>query len=35
VMDTGRIDDVGTHEELIRRCELYRGLYEIHFKQSA
>jgi len=35
VMDNGRIDDVGTHEELIQRCELYRGLYEIHFKQSA
>jgi ATP-binding cassette subfamily B protein/subfamily B ATP-binding cassette protein MsbA len=35
VMNAGRIDDVGTHEELIRRCELYRGLYEIHFKQSA
>jgi len=34
VMDGGRINDVGKHEELIQRCELYRGLYEIHFKQS-
>jgi ATP-binding cassette, subfamily B, bacterial MsbA len=31
VMDAGRILDLGTHKELIGRCELYRRLYEIHF----
>ena len=31
VMDSGRILDVGTHEELIGRCDLYHRLYRIHF----
>ncbi|NLE36926.1 MAG: ABC transporter ATP-binding protein, partial [Pirellulaceae bacterium] len=38
VMDSGRILDVGTHEELIERCDLYRRLHRIHFsdlRQSA
>ncbi len=38
VMQAGRILDVGTHEELLARCELYRRLYQIQFedlKQSA
>lgn len=38
VMDAGRVLDVGTHDELIRRCELYRRLHEIQFsdlRQSA
>jgi len=38
VMQDGRILDIGTHNELIARCELYRRLYEIQFddlKQSA
>ena len=38
VMQDGRILDVGTHSELIGRCELYRRLYQIQFddlKQSA
>jgi len=38
VMEDGRILDVGTHAELIARCELYRRLYQIQFddlKQSA
>lgn len=35
VMDGGRIIDVGTHDELLRRCDLYRRLYQIGFKQSA
>ncbi|MGO8748489.1 MAG: ABC transporter ATP-binding protein [Thermoguttaceae bacterium] len=38
VMQDGRILDLGTHHELIARCDLYRRLYEIQFedlKQSA
>ncbi len=35
VMDGGRIIDVGTHDELLRRCDLYRRLYQIGFKQTA
>ena len=38
VMQDGRILDIGTHTELIGRCELYRRLYQIQFddlKQSA
>ena len=35
VMDAGRIVDVGTHDELMGRCDLYRRLHEIQFKQSA
>ena len=37
-MQDGRILDLGTHHELIARCDLYRRLYEIQFedlKQSA
>ena len=38
VMDGGRILDVGRHDELITRCDLYRRLYQIQFedlKQTA
>ncbi|HUE75088.1 MAG TPA: ABC transporter ATP-binding protein, partial [Pirellulaceae bacterium] len=35
VMDGGRIIDVGPHEELLKRCDLYRRLYQIGFKQTA
>ena len=35
VMDQGRIIDVGTHEELMQRCELFQRLNEIQFKQAA
>ncbi|MFO0903795.1 MAG: ABC transporter ATP-binding protein [Pirellulales bacterium] len=35
VMDEGRIVDCGTHAELIARCDLYRRLHEIQFRQSA
>jgi ABC-type multidrug transport system fused ATPase/permease subunit len=30
VMSDGRIEDVGLHNELMRRCELYARLYQIH-----
>lgn len=35
VMDAGRILDVGTHDELLPRCELYARLYDIQFRQTA
>ena len=35
VMDQGRITDVGTHEELMSRCDLYQRLHELQFKRSA
>ena len=35
VMEAGRIVDVGTHDELTQRCNLYRRLHEIQFRQSA
>lgn len=37
-MEKGRILDVGRHDELLTRCNLYRRLYQIHFedlKQTA
>ncbi|WP_254512934.1 ABC transporter ATP-binding protein [Anatilimnocola floriformis] len=35
VLDGGRVLDIGTHEELIGRCELYRRLYHLGFKATA
>jgi ATP-binding cassette subfamily B protein/subfamily B ATP-binding cassette protein MsbA len=35
VMDAGRMVDLGTHEQLLARCPLYRRLQEIQFKQIA
>ena len=35
VLDSGRIADLGTHDELINRCDLYRRLHDIQFRQSA
>jgi len=35
VMEAGRIVDLGTHDELTQRCNLYRRLHEIQFRQSA
>jgi len=35
VMESGRIADLGTHDELIRRCELYRRLYDVQLRQTA
>ena len=28
VMDNGGIADMGTHEELLARCDMYREIYE-------
>lgn len=35
VMNDGEIVDDGTHDELSQRCDLYRRLYQISFKESA
>ncbi|MCH7725321.1 MAG: ATP-binding cassette domain-containing protein [Planctomycetes bacterium] len=35
VMDEGRILDIGTHQELIGRCDLYQRLYQAGFRESA
>ena len=35
VMDAGGIVDLGTHHELVGRCELYRRLYDIQLRQTA
>ena len=35
VMQAGRILDVGNHDELLRRSELYSRLYSIQFKETA
>ena len=32
VMDGGRISDMGTHEELLQRSEIYREVYESQTK---
>ena len=28
IMNDGRIDDIGTHDELLNRNEVYKDLYE-------
>ena len=33
VMHSGRMLDVGTHEQLLARCDLYRKLHQIQFDQ--
>ena len=35
VMEAGRIVDIGSHQELVARCAVYRRLHEIQFRQSA
>jgi ATP-binding cassette subfamily B protein/subfamily B ATP-binding cassette protein MsbA len=35
VMQTGRILDLGSHEELLGRCGLYRRLYQIQLEASS
>jgi ABC-type multidrug transport system fused ATPase/permease subunit len=34
VLDAGRVADVGTHEELLERCDVYRHLYRTQFVDS-
>ncbi len=35
VIDGGKIQDAGRHEELLQRCETYSRLHEIQFSRSA
>ncbi len=35
IMDKGRISDVGTHDELMERSEIYREVYESQTKEDA
>ena len=35
VMNCGRILDVGTHDQLLHRCDLYSRLYDIQLKEIA
>ena len=35
VLESGRVVDLGNHNELIGRCELYRRLYQINLRESA
>lgn len=35
VMDAGRIVDDGTHDELLRRCDVYNRLYQSGLRQTA
>jgi ATP-binding cassette subfamily B protein/subfamily B ATP-binding cassette protein MsbA len=34
VMNAGNLIDVGTHEQLLSRCDLYRRLYQIQFREA-
>ena len=35
VMNSGRIADLGTHDQLMGRCDIYRRLHQIQFKETA
>ncbi len=35
VMDQGRIVDIGTHQELMSRCQLYSGLHQMQLRETA
>jgi subfamily B ATP-binding cassette protein MsbA len=35
VMNSGRIADLGTHDQLMARCDIYRRLHQIQFKETA
>lgn len=32
ILDNGKIDDIGTHDELISRCEIYKDIYDAQQK---
>lgn len=34
VMNDGRIEDIGAHQDLLKSCDLYRKLYEIQFNDE-
>jgi len=34
VMDKGQVLDVGSHADLLLRCELYQRLYHLQFKSG-
>jgi ABC-type multidrug transport system fused ATPase/permease subunit len=34
VLDQGRVVDLGAHDELMNRCDLYRRLYQIHLRET-
>jgi ATP-binding cassette subfamily B protein/subfamily B ATP-binding cassette protein MsbA len=35
VMSQGRMIDIGTHEQLLRQCDVYRRLHDIQFREIA
>jgi len=35
IMNNGKIDDVGTHEELLERSEIYREVYTSQNKTAS
>ena len=35
VLDDGRIAGMGTHESLLKDCEIYREIHESQFKKEA
>jgi ATP-binding cassette subfamily B protein/subfamily B ATP-binding cassette protein MsbA len=35
VLDKGRVADIGSHDQLICRCEIYRRLHDVHLRQTA
>jgi len=35
VMNSGRLVDLGTHDQLMGRCEVYRRLHQVQFKETA
>ncbi len=35
VMNSGRIADLGTHDQLMGRCDIYRRLHQIQFRETA
>ena len=35
VLDNGRVVDCGTHDELMRRCEIYREVHDSQVKGGA